>query len=70
MAKKDKREAWQVIEDLWAKLKEKNLYSKFPLAGVDEAAGLKRGTCSAIFYGKVKTSVHKEALIRCEKGIK
>lgn len=69
--KKDHREPWQIIDDIWAKLKAKDPDVPIPLRIVDIKAGLKVGTCSALYYGdRPKTSIHKQALIECEKGIK
>jgi len=70
MAKQTEREAWQVIEDLWDKYKAMYPNLKIPLRFIDEKAGLKTGTCSPIYYNRVKDSIHKQALLQCEKAIK
>ncbi len=70
MAKKDRRYAYEIVSDVWDKLKVKYPEMKIPLRLVDVKAGLTVGTCSALYYGKVKESIHKPALFNCEKGIK
>ena len=70
MAKNEVREAYQVVSDLWDKLKSKYPDMKIPLRLVDVKAGLKVGTCSAIYYGKVSESIHTKALLQCEMAIK
>ncbi len=66
----ESREAYQVVSDLWDKLKSKYPDMKIPLRLVDVKAGLKTGTCSAILYGKVSESIHTKALLQCERAIK
>lgn len=64
------REVWQLIDDIWNKYKTMYPNLKIPLRFIDEQAGLEIGTCSYIYYKRAKDSIHKQALLQCERAIK
>lgn len=75
MAKKQKdelRSVQEIIKSIWDKLQANSPYKEIPLIAVDRAAGLKERTCGGMYY-KLKpryVSIHKQALLQCERGIK